>query len=244
MAFGAPLPPSDTYDPATETGYHLDVFADAANVETVDDNGTTRVSSWAERAQAGTYTQGTMGNRPAWIASEASLGGRSAVHFPGSARYLSGGPGIGATDITAYFFGDMLAASSALRLLLSTATASGLYLYQTVNATDGPRGFRDEVGSKHFTAAATTGAQVFTWRLARGGAANSSIGYRGDDAIGTATCGSFAAGAASTIGRFSSVDTQYADAKWGRLLIYSALHDAATRARVWAWGSSYYEIAL
>lgn len=239
--------PSNTvtvYDLSTEAGYHLDIFADPANVELVDDAGTSRVSEWAELARAGTYVQGTMGNRPAWVASRASLGGRPAVHLPGSARYMNGGPGVGASDITAYFFGDMLAASSALRLLLSTATANGLYLYQTVNATDGPRGFRDEVGSKHFTAAASTGAQAFTWKLVRGGAAGSSIGYRGNTAVGTATCGSFAAGAASTLGRFATVDTQYADLMLGRLTLFAAAHNDATQARVRGWGASYYEIVL
>lgn len=230
------------YDPSSETGYAFDLFAAAANVTVVDDSGTDRVSSWTELVSETAYTQGTMADRPPWLSSEASLNSKPAVHFNGS-HYMNAAIGIAASGHTFYLFANMEAITNSLRVLLGFAetTSARLYLYQTTNAASGPVGYFDGNVRSFSSGASTTGAQVLTWYLDRG---STGTGYRGESSIGTATCSAFSAGTSSRLGANPTTLGQYAVTRVGRLIGFSGLHDAATRARVWGWGESYYGITL
>lgn len=244
--------PSGAYDPSTESGRFIDLWA--AQGITVD--GSTNVSAWAEQASGANFSQGTAASRPPYTAINANLGNRATVNFVsgGAAKLLTTTSLTSAvTTWTAYLFGRPTAATSQRRYFLDCQTGR-LILVQSwedgVGApTAGGVGFYDDTGLDSI-AADTAGAQVLTWVLngtagALGGvAANTGQVWRGTTSLGTAAYTARAWGGTTAVGGIYTSAGTTADVQIGRLLVFAGVHDAATRLRVQEWGADYYGITL
>ena len=214
------------YDPSLEAGYALDWWASDAASITKD--GSDIVSSWVDRASALDASQGTTGQRPSYQAT--GLGGKPAILFErANSEHLEWTTFADAsTDWTFYLFCDVKSVPSALSYFLYSAT--GLLVLAQDTGT-GSTGWFD--GAWDPIAAGATGPQVLTWRLPGGGTGEM---WRGSTSLGTAAFTATDMGGAGALGSDPGTPTRAADVAIGRFLAFNALHDAAARSRVWAWG--------
>ncbi len=223
------------YDPAQESGYAFDLWASYGVTEAG-----TGVSSWVERKASYDFVQSTDANRPSYVAAWSN--GRAAVDFNGSSNRLRKTSGIAddsivaaGVSVTAYLFGelDTLNGAAADNFVIDFAAGS-LVLTMETNANQG--GWFDG-GYRSVGVAPSTGKHVWTWALAHGGTGTL---YQDGVSLGTSTFTGNGLGGVTAIGSANDGTAQYLDGKIGRLLIFSGLHDAATRARIEAWGTEYY----
>lgn len=222
------------YDPSSESGYTLDLWAESGVTEAG-----TGVSSWVDGAGAVAFAQGTDANRPTYIASEATLGGKPCVHFdaPSLDLLTTGSLSAPSSEWTLYLFGDFLTsgATDVQQWLLDTQTGRLAWLFATTNALGG---FYD--GAYQRAAGLSTGAHSWVWVTD----ASAGAVYEDGSLVGStvpvttrAIGGTVGVGAA-----YNGAAGTGSDVKIGRLLLFAGQHDADTRARVEAWGIAHYGI--
>lgn len=210
------------YDPTQEAGALLDWWAEAQLSETG-----TGVSSWIDGVSGVDVTQGTDANRPTYQAT--GLGGKPGVRFvAANSDVLTATFANAATSWTAYIFCDVI-------------TATNSYLFDSASGRIAQliTGWRHGA-TENFTTSAT-GAQVITNVLDASGTTGTT--YRGTTSLNSATYSGTAMGGTLAFGR-STGGAAPADVIVGRLLVFTGVHDAATRTRIWNWGASHYGISL
>jgi len=218
------------YVPDYEAGLILDLWAEAGITEAG-----TGVSSWVSGVGAHDFVQATDSKRPTYEAT--GLGGKPSVLFAiatsESLVCASSGPTsttnnhvliVACNQITAGGRQDLMDIQSG-RLWF----ASGNYSVNKVGWFD---------SAERNTGAAATGAQILSWVLGGG----TGECFRGSTSLGTATYVDRAVGGAVSIGS-DYVGSSCFGGRLGRAMLFNTI-DAARDARVRAWMSTYYGIAL
>jgi hypothetical protein len=224
------------FDPSDEASAVVDLWALSAQLTL----STLLVETWATYKGTGPdFTKPSDARRPDYEASTASMNGRETVHFD-----IGQGEILTAADGTVAEAGSFVVITALDQL--STPTAAqyffdfelGRLICELSNGTTADLGFFES--GHQAIAAAATGAQILRWTFTVGG--NCEI-FRDGVSLGTsAYSGTDADGAIGIGGEYDGVG-KYADAKVGRHMMFSGI-DAARDARVEAWMSDYYGIAL
>lgn len=221
------------YVPDYEAGLILDMWAESGVTEAG-----TGVSSWVSGVGAHNFTQATDSKRPTYEA--AGLGGKPSVLWVAAnldALILASGP-TSATNNHALIVAINPVSTGTLRALMDIVTGRLLFEMGAVSPASANLSYYD--GISRPIALATTGAQILTWVLTSG--VGGEI-FRGSTSLGTSTYTNKAIGGAIGLGCFNDGSAWYIDARIGRLMLFSTL-DAARDARVRAWMSTHYGIAL
>ena len=220
------------YDPATEAGVILDLWAEAGVTQAG-----TGVSSWVDRKGSRNYAQSTDANRPTYEA--AGLGGRPSILFVRAntdSLMLASGLTSTTKNYSLIAVVDPVTTVGATNYLLDSQTGRLAFCYET-NA--GVFVGWLEVASFASQGAATDAVQILRWRLAAGGNGET---FRGNTSLGTDSYTGTNLGGASAIGS-DYVGTGNSNARIGRVILSETLDDARD-ARIMAYLSALYGIAL
>jgi hypothetical protein len=219
---------SGVYDPATETGVVLDLWAESGVTLVSGD-----ASAWVDRKGGVTFSQATAGLRPTYEA--AGLNGRPCL----TNTVAKAGLGVASLAIagnvrTVYTWGDFTDATTATQCIFDSETGRAICMQTGVGTT--LTSYYD--GAARDFGAATTGRQCLSWVINE----TTVQGFRGGTSLGSLACSArTVSGAAGVLANFAASASGVA-AKFGRLLVANVAHDAATQARIRAWGVSYYGV--
>jgi hypothetical protein len=216
------------YDPATETGVVVDLWADSGVTVTSG-----RVSAWVDRKGGVSFTQGTAILRP--VHEAAGMGGRSTV----TSSIGEGGLGVASLAIagttrTVYAFGDYLDATTVTQCVCDSQTGRAICMQTGVGTA--LASYYD--GAARDFGAAQTGKQCLSWMI-NGATVQMK---RGSTSLGTLACSAISVSA--KFGVLANFDAAASSviAKMGRVIIANVVHDEATQARIRAWGVAYYGV--
>lgn len=222
------------YNPKLEPGCFMDLWA-----ENLTDANGAAVSWWFDTVSGHDFVQSTVSLRPVMRAADANLNLRKSVRFANTGLGATAKPNA-STSWTVYVFANPTSSTDLLRYFLDIS-GNRLIFVQTYNTGIGGGihvGYYS--GVHHPIAAATTGPQALVWTLGGG----TGTVHRGNTLLGSATYEPKSWLGSVGVGIRYDFGGNGCDIDVGRLLVYSTAHDAATRARVLAWGSEFYAITL
>jgi hypothetical protein len=219
------------YDPATEAGVLMHLSAQSGITQAG-----TGVSSWVDRKGAKDFVQGTDANRPTYEA--AGLGGRPSVLWVKAntdALVCASGPVSTTKTYSLIAVVDPVTNTNTEYLLDSAAGRAAWCL--NVNASSNV-GYLDGAAFDAI-AASTLPPQILRWTITSG---NALEVFRGNTSLGTATATSNDLGGAMGLGCNFAAGANI-DARVSEVVLSTTL-DSARDARIMAYFSSYYGIAL
>ena len=219
------------YDPATEAGVILDLWAEAGVTQAG-----TGVSSWVDRKGSKDFAQGTDANRPTYEA--AGLGGKPSVLWVkanSDALVCASGPSSTTKSYSLIAALDPVT-NNASEWFLDAQTGRIIFAANSQGVTS--LGWYD--GAHDAIAASTLPPQIVRWKLTNGG--NGEI-FRGNTSLGTAAYTGVNFGGAVGLGSDYLGTGGFCDVRVGRAILCDTLDDTRD-ARIMAYLSAHYGIAL
>jgi hypothetical protein len=214
------------FDFADASGYYADFWAEAG----ITKNGSQQVTSWVDQETGITVTRAASA---AVTYDPIGLGGRPAIVANGAGSLSAASVIKSSTIYTLYAWIDVDDTTTVSQCVMDSQTGRLIFCQTQVAGTD--VGTYD--GSGRSFGAATLGPQALIYETS---GALCRV-YRNGVALGAAQVANAIAlgGGFGLLGNFAG-SGGYAAAKLGRAVLYTAAHDADTKAAISALGNAYY----